>query len=152
MEQIFIFSCIAGALAIVYGYITARQVLGMSAGTKKMQEISNAIQEGASAYLKRQYATISVVGVIIFLLVAYLLDPIVAVGFAIGAILSGIAGFVGMLISVRANVRTAQAASQDLSKGLSIAFKAGSVTGMLVAALALLAVSVYFFTTGYTLY
>ena len=134
-----------GLLGVVYGIWASKSVMDADPGNERMREIASAIQEGAGAYLKRQYATISVVGVIIFLLVAYLLDPIVAVGFAIGAILSGIAGFVGMLISVRANVRTAQAASEDLSKGLSIAFKAGSVTGMLVAALALLAVSVYFF-------
>ena len=114
-------------------------------GNDRMQEIASAIQEGAGAYLKRQYATIAMVGVIIFVAVAYFLSITVAIGFAIGAILSGIAGFVGMLISVRANVRTAQASSESLGKGLSIAFKAGSVTGMLVASLALLAVCVYFF-------
>ena len=134
-----------GLLGVAYGIWASKSVMDADPGNERMQEIAGAIQEGAGAYLKRQYATIAIVGVIIFLLVAYLLDPIVAVGFAIGAILSGIAGFVGMLISVRANVRTAQAASEDLSKGLSIAFKAGSVTGMLVAALALLAVSVYFY-------
>ena len=134
-----------GLLGVAYGIWASKSVMDADPGNERMQEIAGAIQEGAGAYLKRQYATIAIVGVIIFLLVAYLLDPIVAVGFAIGAILSGIAGFVGMLISVRANVRTAQAASEDLSKGLSIAFKAGSVTGMLVAALALLAVSIYFY-------
>ena len=134
-----------GLLGVAYGIWASKSVMDADPGNERMREIAGAIQEGAGAYLKRQYATIAIVGVIIFLLVAYLLDPIVAVGFAIGAILSGIAGFVGMLISVRANVRTAQAASEDLSKGLSIAFKAGSVTGMLVAALALLAVSVYFY-------
>ena len=106
MEQIFIFSCLAGALAIIYGFITAKQVLGMSAGTKKMQEISNAIQEGASAYLKRQYYTIALVGIIIFIIIAFFLDLSVALGFLVGAILSGMAGFIGMHISVRANVRT----------------------------------------------
>ena len=134
-----------GLLGVAYGIWASKSVMDADPGNERMREIAGAIQEGAGAYLKRQYATIAIVGVIIFLLVAYLLDPIVAVGFAIGAILSGIAGFVGMLISVRANVRTAQAASEDLSKGLSIAFKAGSVTGMLVAALALLAVSIYFY-------
>ena len=140
-----------GLLGVVYGVWASKSVMDADPGNERMREIASAIQEGAGAYLKRQYATISVVGVIIFVLVAYLLDPIVAIGFAIGAILSGIAGFVGMLISVRANVRTAQAASEDLSKGLTIAFKAGSVTGMLVAALALLAVSIYFFILTNTL-
>ena len=101
MEQIFIFSCIAGALAIIYGFITAKQVLGMSAGTKKMQEISNAIQEGASAYLKRQYYTIALVGVIIFIIIAFFLNLSVALGFLVGAILSGMAGFIGMHLSKR---------------------------------------------------
>ena len=126
-----------GLLGVGYGVWASKAVMDADPGNERMREIASAIQEGAGAYLKRQYATISVVGVIIFVLVAYLLDPVVAIGFAIGAILSGIAGFVGMLISVRANVRTAQAASEDLSKGLTVAFKAGSVTGMLVAALAL---------------
>ena len=132
MEQIFIFSCIAGALAIIYGFITAKQVLGMSAGTKKMQEISNAIQEGASAYLKRQYYTIALVGVIIFIIIAFL-NLSVALGFLVGAILSGMAGFIGMHISVRANVRTTEAAKKSLNDGLGVAFKSGAVTGMLVA-------------------
>jgi K(+)-stimulated pyrophosphate-energized sodium pump len=145
---------LCGFLGVIYGFWASRSVMSADAGNERMQEIAGAIQEGAGAYLKRQYATISIVGVIIFILVAIFLELTVAIGFAIGAILSGIAGFVGMLISVRANVRTAQAASVDLSKGLSVAFKAGSVTGMLVASLALLSVSVYFYfltsTLGYS--
>ena len=145
MEQIFIFSCIAGALAIIYGFITAKQVLGMSAGTKKMQEISNAIQEGASAYLKRQYYTIALVGVIIFIIIAFFLNLSVALGFLVGAILSGMAGFIGMHISVRANVRTTEAAKKSLNDGLGVAFKSGAVTGMLVAGLALLSICLTYY-------
>ena len=96
MEQIFIFSCIAGIIAIIYGFVTAKQVLSMPAGTKKMQEISSAIQEGASAYLKRQYFTIAIVGVFIFIIIMFFLDLHVALGFLVGAILSGMAGFIGM--------------------------------------------------------
>ena len=145
MEQIFIFSCIAGALAIIYGFITAKQVLSMSAGTKKMQEISNAIQEGASAYLKRQYYTIALVGVIIFIIIAFFLNLSVALGFLVGAILSGMAGFIGMHISVRANVRTTEAAKKSLNDGLGVAFKSGAVTGMLVAGLALLSICLTYY-------
>ena len=145
MEQIFIFSCIAGALAIIYGFITAKQVLSMSAGTKKMQEISNAIQEGASAYLKRQYYTIALVGVIIFIIIAFFLNFSVALGFLVGAILSGMAGFIGMHISVRANVRTTEAAKKSLNDGLGVAFKSGAVTGMLVAGLALLSICLTYY-------
>ena len=145
MEQIFIFSCVAGALAIIYGFITAKKVLSMSAGTKKMQEISNAIQEGASAYLKRQYYTIALVGVIIFIIIALFLELSVALGFLVGAILSGMAGFIGMHISVRANVRTTEAAKKSLNDGLGVAFKSGAVTGMLVAGLALLSICLTYY-------
>ena len=145
MEQIFIFSCIAGVLAIIYGFVTAKQVLSMSAGTKKMREISNAIQIGASAYLKRQYFTIALVGIIIFIIIAFSLNISVALGFLVGAILSGMAGFIGMHISVRANVRTTEAAKKSLNDGLGVAFKSGAVTGMLVAGLALLSIAVYYY-------
>ena len=126
-------------------FITAKQVLGMSAGTKKMQEISNAIQEGASAYLKRQYYTIALVGVIIFIIIAFFLNLSVALGFLVGAILSGMAGFIGMHISVRANVRTTEAAKKSLNDGLGVAFKSGAVTGMLVAGLALLSICLTYY-------
>ena len=134
----------SGVLAIVYGIWAVRSILAANAGNEKMQEIAAAIQEGASAYLSRQYRTIAIVGVAIAALVAYFLGLKVALGFVIGAALSGLAGYVGMLVSVRANVRTTQAASTSLAAGLSMAFKSGAVTGMLVAGLALLSVAVYF--------
>ena len=133
-----------GALSIVYGIWAIRSVMAADAGNERMQEIAGAIQEGATAYLTRQYSTIAAVGVIIFGLVWYLLGAPVAIGYLIGAVLSGVAGFIGMLVSVRANVRTTQAASKSLGDGLEIAFKSGAVTGMLVAGLALLSVAVYY--------
>ena len=135
---------LGGLLALAYGAWAIADVNGRDAGNARMQEIAAAIAEGAQAYLKRQYLTISVVGVVLFVIIAYLLQLPVAIGFAIGAILSGLAGFIGMNVSVRANVRTAQASSQSLAAGLDVAFKAGAVTGMLVAGLALLGVAVYF--------
>jgi K(+)-stimulated pyrophosphate-energized sodium pump len=140
---------LAGALSIVYGIVTTRGLMAADAGTARMQEISAAVREGAQAYLKRQYTTIGVVGVVIFLLALWLLGIYSAIGFAIGAILSGAAGFIGMNVSVRANVRVAQAATKSLAGGLDLAFKAGAVTGLLVAGLGLLGVTLYFgFLTG----
>lgn len=133
-----------GALAIVYAAITIKQVMSQDAGNPRMQEIAAAIAEGASAYLRRQYNTIAVVGIAIFIATFFLLGLQVAIGFAIGAILSGLAGFIGMHVSVRANVRTASAAANSLAGGLDVAFKAGAVTGMLVAGLALLGVAIYY--------
>jgi K(+)-stimulated pyrophosphate-energized sodium pump len=133
-----------GALSIAYGVATTRAVLASDPGTPRMQEIAAAIQEGAKAYLARQYTTIAGVGLVIFLLLAYLLGIPQAIGFASGAILSGAARYIGINVSARANVRTAQAATKSLADGLSIAFRAGAIPGLLVAGLALLGVSVYF--------
>jgi K(+)-stimulated pyrophosphate-energized sodium pump len=133
-----------GALSVAYGVWTTRAVLAADPGSARMQEIAAAIQEGAQAYLARQYTTIGIVGVIIFAILAYLLGIAPAVGFAVGAVLSGAAGYIGMNVSVRANLRTAQAATKSLADGLSLAFRAGAITGLLVAGLALLSVSVYF--------
>ncbi|MCB1508243.1 MAG: sodium/proton-translocating pyrophosphatase, partial [Hyphomicrobiaceae bacterium] len=143
MEVAIVIGC--GLLAIAYGVWATQSVMSADAGNQRMQEIAGAIQEGAKAYLTRQYTTIAIVGVLVFVLAWLLLSAYAAIGFAIGAILSGAAGFIGMHISVRANVRTAQAASVSLARGLEIAFKSGAITGMLVAGLALLGVSVYYF-------
>jgi len=135
----------AGFLAVIYAVVQTGALLRASPGTARMQEIAAAIQEGASAYLRRQYTTIAMVGAVILVLVAVLLGLEAAIGFLIGAVLSGAAGYAGMLISVRANVRTAQAASESLEKGLSMAFRSGAVTGMFVAGFALIGVAGYYF-------
>jgi K(+)-stimulated pyrophosphate-energized sodium pump len=141
---ILILVLLSGLVAVAYGAWASRAILALSPGNEQMQTIARAIQEGASAYLNRQYRTIAIVGAVIFLIVSFLLGWTVGIGFLIGAILSGVAGYIGMLISVRANVRTAESARHGLEKGLDTAFKAGAITGMLVAGLALLSVAGYF--------
>ena len=139
----------AGALAVLYGVLQTMLLLRASPGNARMQEIAAAIQEGAQAYLKRQYTAIAIVGVVVLVILYLLIGGYAAAGFLIGAVLSGAAGFAGMLISVRANVRTAQAASESLAKGLKLAFTSGAITGLLVAGFALIGVAGYYaFLTG----
>ncbi|HVL79944.1 MAG TPA: sodium-translocating pyrophosphatase [Sphingomicrobium sp.] len=134
-----------GLIAVLYGIFTSRQVLSSAAGNQRMTEVAEAIQEGAQAYLGRQYTAIGMVGVVVAVLVGIFLGLTQAIGFVVGALLSGAAGYIGMNISVRANVRTAEAARTSLQSGLTVAFRAGAITGMLVAGLALLAISVLFY-------
>ena len=143
MESLYLI-VFAGALAVVYSYFLSKQIISSSPGNNKMQEIAEAIQIGAKAYLNRQYKTIAIVGVIVLIIISYFFSLLVGLGYFIGALLSGLAGYVGMLISVKANVRTAEASRTSLQKGLTMAFKSGAVTGLLVAGLALLAISIYY--------
>ena len=144
-ETILIYTILAGLLSIIYGFLTGKGILNQSSGNSKMQEIASAIQVGAKAYLNRQYKTIGIVGVFVLVIISTAFSPLVGLGYLIGATLSGIAGYVGMLVSVQANVRTAEASRKGLSHGLDVAFKSGAVTGMLVAGLALLSIAVYYF-------
>jgi K(+)-stimulated pyrophosphate-energized sodium pump len=134
-----------GVLAVLYGIFTSSQVLKASPGNQRMQDIASAIQEGAKAYLGRQYTTIAIVGVVVAILVGLFLGVVPAIAFVVGSLLSGAAGFIGMNISVRANVRTAEAARTSLQGGLTTAFRSGAITGMLVAGLALLAIAGLFY-------
>jgi len=133
-----------GLIAVFYSYLLSKQILKASPGNAKMQEIAEAIQIGAKAYLKRQYITIAIVGVVVLAVVSYFFSPLVGLGYFIGAALSGIAGYLGMLISVEANVRTAEASRKSLQSGLTMAFKSGAITGLLVAGLALLSIAIYY--------
>ena len=144
MSEVLWFALGCGVLSLVYGAWAASSVLSADPGSERMQEISRAVQEGAAAYLNRQYRTIAIVGVVIFLIILFLLGTLEGIGFLIGAILSGATGYIGMNISVRANVRTTEAARKGLAQGLAVAFRAGAVTGMLVAGLALLSVAGYY--------
>ena len=144
MSVAFVFVVLCGLAALAYGVYAGRQVLAASAGSARMQEISGAIQEGAQAYLNRQYTTIGLVGIVLCVILGLILGLQVAIGFVIGAVLSGVAGFIGMNVSVRANVRTAEAARGGLAPALDIAFKSGAITGMLVVGLGLLGVSIYY--------
>ena len=145
IETILLYTIGAGLLSIIYGFFTGKNILKQSSGNMKMQEIASAIQVGARAYLNRQYKTISVVGIFVLVIISVAFSPLVGLGYLIGATLSGIAGYVGMLVSVQANVRTAEASRKGLVKGLDVAFKSGAVTGMLVAGLALLSIAVYYY-------
>tara|TARA_B100001248_G_scaffold52392_1_gene34194 strand:- start:10853 stop:12958 length:2106 start_codon:yes stop_codon:yes gene_type:complete len=143
LELLYLIS-FTGILAVAYSYLLSGQIISSSAGNSRMQEIASAIQIGAKAYLNRQYKTIAIVGILVLAIVTYFFNYLVGLGYFIGAFLSGVAGYVGMLISVKANVRTAEAARHSLQSGLTIAFKSGAITGLLVAGLALLAITIYY--------
>src|SRR6266513_5663381 len=143
LAYILVIAC--GVLALAYGLIPSRVVLAADAGNARMQEIAGAVQLGANAYLNRQYHAIAIVGVVILIILGVLLGLHVAIGYLIGAVLSGAAGYIGMNVSVRANVRTAQASRSGLRAGLDIAFKAGAVTGLLVVGLGILGAGIYYF-------
>ncbi len=150
VEFFIVFIC--SILSLLYGGFTIKKILEEPQGSERMKEIASAIQEGAQAYLNRQYLTISVVGILIALILFYLMEnPFVSCGFVIGAFLSGLAGYIGMFVSVRANVRTTEAATESLEKALDISFKSGAITGFLVVGLGLLGlVSYYFFLEYFT--
>ncbi|MDQ5969049.1 MAG: K(+)-stimulated pyrophosphate-energized sodium pump, partial [Patescibacteria group bacterium] len=149
MNSYLTFALVASVVAIVYGLFLAKSILKKSAGNERMQEIAKAIQEGAGAYLNKQYKTIAMIAVVLFLVIGFIpkLGWVMAIGFVVGAVLSALAGYIGMNVSVRANVRTAEAAKAGIKEALSLAFKGGTVTGLLVVGLALLGVTVFYATT-----